>query len=393
MGTRELLVLLAGIIVLTSITLGSAMAGDIYDPEVEDEVGETGDPTMAFRDIESAWFGGESNSTLDVSMKLVGEPPGLMDLASAQDTTVFEYEVYFDVEGIGYAVVCSIQYATSIGSGTPLGGVYSPTTTWNTELRKVTYSAFNDAIKSESSEGSVSDFEYDGEEVVLKWTVSKGDIGIADGFDGRGQELVNTWAAVWNLDDAPSGNQREPEPDSWDYAQTHFTDPGKDYRIKGEGSIDYNVELSVDESEKITYGGTPAEFLVNVYNNGSAEFTVELFATFSSETWNVSLEPKVSTLAQGNRRNVEVSVTPPKDVANGTIIVVVITGTIDLVEGNGSVAIQDSVILTTIGLASSDKGDNTWLDILMDSIILIAAVILIIIVVIIILILLVVRRR
>jgi hypothetical protein len=80
-------------------------------------------------------------------------------------------------------------------------------------------------------------------------------------------------------------------------------------------------------------------------------------------------------------------------VANGTIIVVVITGTIDLVEGNGSVAIQDSVILTTIGLASSDKGDNTWLDILMDSIILIAAVILIIIVVIIILILLVVRRR
>ena len=104
MGIRELMVLIAGIIVLTSITFGSVMGGDIYDPEVEDETGDTQDPGMAFRDIESAWFGDEANTTLKISMKVAGEPPGLMDLANAQDTTIFEYEVYFDVEGRSYAV-------------------------------------------------------------------------------------------------------------------------------------------------------------------------------------------------------------------------------------------------------------------------------------------------
>lgn len=393
MGIRDLLALLIGIFVISSITFGSVMAGDIYDPEVEDDTGETQDPTMAFRDIESAWFGEEGEFSLNISLNLVGEPPGLMDLANAQDTTVFEYEVYFDVEGVGYAVVCSVQYASSIGAGTPIGGVYSPTQTWSTELREVSYAAFTDVIQSESSIGDVSDFTYNSDDVILKWEVNKEDIGVLPGFDGIGQKLVNTWAAVWNVDDSPSSSQRDPLTNSWDYAQTHHSDPGEDYRIRGIGNVDYNVELSVDESEKITYGGTPAEYLVKVYNNGSQEFTVELFADPSSETWNVSLDPKVSTIAIGTTRTIEVSVTPPKDVENGSVLAVKITGTIDLVDGNGTVAIQDSVTLTTIGLASSEEDDNTWWDIIIDSIILIVAVILVIIVVIIILILLVIRRK
>jgi hypothetical protein len=318
-----------------------------------------------------------------------------MDLANAQDTTVYEYEVYFDVEGVGYAVVCSVQYATSIGTGTPIGGVYSPTTTWEAELREVIYAPFTDVIQSENFLSALDQdhFDYDSENVVISWRINKEDIGVQAGFDGRGQKLVNTWAAVWNVDDAPSGNQRDPEANSWDYAQTHYTDPGRDYRIKGEGSVDYNVELSVQEDEKVTYGGTPAEFLVSVHNNGSQDFTVELFATFSSETWNVTLDPKVSTIAQGSTRNVEVAVTPPKDVDNGTTLIVVITGTIDLVEGNGTVGIQDSVVLTTTGLATSEEDDNSWWDILMDNIMYMAAVIGIIIFVIIIIILLAVRRK
>jgi len=393
MGKRDLLALLSSILIAVCIISGSVLGGDLYNPEVEDDTGETDDPTMAFRDIESAWFGGETNSTMEVSLKLVGEPPGLMDLANAQDTTIFEYEVYFDVEGVGYAVVCSVQYATSIGAGTPIGGVYSPTQTWSTELRRVTYAPFTDVILSETSIGDAVSFEYNSDDVVFKWTLLKNDIGVENGFEGRGQKLVNTWAAVWNAEDASSGGQRNPESDSWDYAQTHYSDPGKEYRIIGEGNVDYNVELSVGENAKITYGGTPAEFLVSVRNNGSQEFTVELFATFSDEAWNVSIDPKVSTVPQGSTRNVEVAVTPPKEVDNGTTLIVVITGAIDLVDGNGTVPIQSTVYLYTTGLATSEEDDNSLWDILMDNIMYMFAVIGAIIFIIIIIILLVIRRK
>ncbi|UCF09043.1 MAG: hypothetical protein JSW28_05000 [Thermoplasmata archaeon] len=391
MGKRYLWVLITVSILAFTMAFPTVMGGDQYDPEVEDDIGDSEDPAMQFRDIEAAWLGGEGNTTLEIALKLVGEPPGLADLASAQDTATFDYEVYFDVGGTGYAVVAEIQYAAYIGAGTPIGGVYSPTQTWEMELRQVTYATFTDIIQDETPVETIDDFDFDGEQAIITWTITKESIGVLNGFEGRGTELSNTWAAVWDLTDNPSNTQRDPLT-AWDHGQTHYTDPGRTYRIRGEGSVDYNVELSVDEDEKTTYGGTPAEFIVYVRNNGTNEFTVDLYANYGDEDWNVTMNPTSSTIAQGQTRTVSVSVTPPKDVENGTELVVSITGEILQVEGNGTVPIQDAVTLRVIGLSPEDKNEDDLWDLIMEYLAVIAAVVGIVIVAIIILIVL-VRRK
>ncbi len=367
MKGKNPLVLLCVLFFLSSLILGSAIAGDELNPEVEDDTGETEDPTKQFRDIDAGWFGGEDNATLTIYLKLAGAPPGLADLAQAQDTTTFEYEVYFDVEGKSYAVVAEIQYAASIGQGTPIGGVYSTSGGWNWELREVNYALGTDIIQSETSLGGLSDNAYSSDDVILEMEVNKGDIGIGEGFEGRGQKLENTWAAVWNADDNPSDSQRDPKGSAWDYAHTHHSDPGKPYNIKGQGDVDYNVELSVDESEKITFGGTPAEFLIRAHNNGSDEFLVDFTVTSPDDSWEVILNPNSTTIGVGTTRTISVSVTPPKDVQNGTILVVQIGGLIHALEGNSTIPILSTVTLKTIGLTPPDKNeDKGFLDNLID---------------------------
>jgi hypothetical protein len=367
MKGKKSLVSLWALLFILSIMLSTAYAGDEFDPEVNDSTGETDDPTKQFRDIDAAWFSEDENNLI-ISLKLAGAPPGLADLGQNQDTTNFDYEVYFDVEGQGYAAVATIQYAASIGAGTPLGGVYSTSGTWDWQLRSVDYASGTDTIASESDIEGITDNNYDSTNFVLEWEVDKDATGIGVGLDGRGKMVEDTWAAVWNADDNPQGSQRDPKTQAWDYGQTHYTNPGKTYRITGTAGVDYNVELSVQgESEQITYGGTPAIYSIKAQNNGTDDFLVDFDFTVSSEGWEVVINPNSTTIGKGASQKIEVSITPPKDVVNGTEMVVQITGKIWDVDGNNSVPILKPVTLKTIGLTPPDK-DNSggWLEDFID---------------------------
>jgi hypothetical protein len=393
MNVKNIVVVLISLFFVSSLTLGIAMAGDENYPEVDDSIGDTENSDLGFRDIAAAWFGedDEGNYTI-ISLKMAGSPPGLMDLANNPDTTTYEYEVYFDVGGQGYAVCAIIQYAASIGAGTPLGGVYSTTGQWLWELRTVKYNPNTDIIQSESYIGDVSINDYHSETVILEWTVNKEEIGIAPGFEGRGQALVNTWAAIWNADDYPSGSQRNPA-DAWDYAHTHFTYPGDPYYIQGVGSVDYNITLSCSETEKETYGGTPVKFLVTAYNGGTHNFLVDFNFLPSDESWLVELSPNSTTINKDNTRTISVTITPPKNVKNGTLFAVVIGGDIHEVDGNDdTVPILVPLPLMVIGLENPNAtGEDSIWDILMDNLAIIVGVIAVVVVAVVVLVVL-IRR-
>ena len=388
MKVRNLLVLITMLFFITSLTLGTALAGDENDPEVEDDTGEINEPGREFRDIAAAWFS-ETNETIKITMKLAGPPPSLYDFAQGIDTTTFDYEVYFDVEGIGYAVSVGIQYAFVAGT------IYTFDVPWAWELRKVTYATHTDIILSESvmfnfDGDDNGDGGYEPEYVELKWEVHKEAIGIGLELEGRGQELVNTWAAVWNADENSANSQRDPSTQAWDYAHTHHSNPGKNYRITGFGGVDYNIELSADIDEKLTYGGTPVEFLVRAYNNGTDSFVVNFFPGSYPESWSVNLSENRITIARGTTRPIMVTVTPPKDVENGTVLVLLIEGDIQMIDGNDTIPIQPPLTLRTIALTPLDEPDGGgWLedfvDMLKENLAIIAGVIAVMVVAIIVL--------
>lgn len=366
MRFKNSLILIISLIFFTSIISGTAMAGDESFPEIDDDTGE--EPGSPFRDIVSAWFN-EDNVSIIISLKMAGSPPGLMDLANQQDTTVYEYEVYFDVEGVSYSVCAIVQYAAYIGEGTPLGGVYSTWNTWTFELREINYALGTDIIQSETTKGDVSDSDYHADNVVLVWEVSKESIGIGEGKEGRGKELTNTWAAVWNADSNPAGEQRNPATQAGDYANTHHSNPGRNYRITGFSGIDYNIVLSIENNERSTFGGTPVEFRVSVQNNGTHNFDVKFFTTEPPTGWTVVLTPNSTTVAKGATRPLSVTVTPPKDVANGTILILNVEGSIKELEGNGTVPIAPPLTLRVIGLSPPDDSEEgEWWENLMDTI-------------------------
>ncbi len=382
MNVKNILVLLTAQLFVFSLTIGIAIAGSENSPEVDDTIGETDNPERKFRDIAAAWFKEsevDENLTI-ISLKLAGSPPGLMDLANNPETSTFDYEVYFDVEGTGYAVCAIIQYAASIGAGTPIGGVYSTEGQWVWELREVTYDANTDIIQSETSIGGVEASDYHSDTVILEWTVDKETIGIQSGYGGRGQALVNTWAAIWNADDHSPDSERNPE-DAWDYAHTHFTYPGLPYQITGVGGVDYNIILSCSEPLKETYGGTPVKFLVSAFNDGTHDFLVDFTFLPSDETWSIELSPNSTTINQGNTRTISVTVTPPKNVKNGTLFAVLIGGEIHEVDGDDTVDILEPLILTAIGLENPNgTGEDSIWDILMDNLAIIVGVIAIVVV-------------
>lgn len=360
------MILIITLFFLSSIILGTVYAGDDLNPEIDDDTDEQ--PGNPFRDIVSAWFS-ETNDTVIIKLMMAGSPPGLMDLANQQDTTIYEYEVYFDVEGTSYAACAIIQYAAYIGEGTPLGGVYSTDSSWEWELREVNYAQGTDIIQSETVLGSIAGSDYDSETVVLMWEIDKEQIGIGEKIEGRGQLLENTWAAIWNTDDVSSDEQRDPKTQSWDYANTHHSNPGKTYRIIGFGGIDYNIVLSTDQNEKSTFGGTPVDFLVNARNNGTHNFKVFLFTGDPPDGWTVEIIPNATTIVRGANRPISVTVTPPKDVVNNTTIFIKIEGNIEDIEGNGTIPVDPPLTLTIVGLsAPGDNEEKPWWENLVDTI-------------------------
>jgi hypothetical protein len=386
MKVKISLVLLIALFLMFGFIIIPVLGGDESDPEVDDTTGETNEPGREFRDIESAWFGPETNGTIMIYLKLAGSPPGLMDLAQTQDTTIFEYEVYFDINGKGYAVVAIIQYAANIGAGTPIGGVYATSGTWDWELRSVNYALGSDVVTSESTIDGIASNDYSSSNVVIEWEVEKSAIGIESGFEGRGQLLEDTWAAVWNADENPSSEQRSPDSQAWDYAHTHHSDPGEQYRITGKGGVDYNVILTVDELQKEAYGGSPTIFYIEAKNNGSGEVLVDFNFIPSDDSWSVVLDPNSTTISKGTSTTLKVEVTPPRDVANGTIFVVVIGGNIRAIDGNDTVPILTPVTLTAIGLTPLDDDDEGgFLDMIMENLGIIVGAIAIVVVAIIVL--------
>ena len=388
MKVKGSLVILITLLIILNIIISTAIAGDEVNPEVDDDTGEASEPGRDFWDIAAAWIGDETNNTISIYLKLAGPPPSLWDFTNDPDTTTYDYEVYFDVEGTSYAVSSSVQYAFVAGT------IYTFDEVWNWQLRSVTYAAHTDIIQSEENQNEITDTAYNSQLVAMVWTVNKEDIGIDLDMAGRGVLLTNTWAAIWNTNDLPSNSQRDPiagtEAGVADYAHTHFSNPGKNYRITGAGGVDYNIELSVDEDEKTTYGGTPVEFLVHAYNNGSDAFQVDFFPGEHDESWSVNLTPSSTTITVGATRTITVTVTPPKKVANGTVLVVIIEGNIQRLDGNGTVPVQPHLVLRILALESSeeDHGGAWWeniLDTLKENLAIIAAVIAIIVIAIIVL--------
>lgn len=392
MNVRNFLVLLTTFLFISSFTFGMVLAGDQNNPEVKDDTGETPDAGRQFRDIDVAWLS-ETNDTIDVFMKLVGPPPSLYEFAQNIDTKAFDYEVYFDVEGVGYAVSVSIQYAFVAGT------IYTFDVPWVWELREINYAINTDIIQSETVRYNIVDDEnsdagYDPEGAILNWEVYKLDVGVGLQSEGRGQELVNTWAAVWDADDNPSDAQRDPSTQAWDYAHTHYSNPGKVYRVTGFGGVDYNIVLSVDGDEKVTFGGTPVEFLVHATNEGTETFTINFFPQYSDESWSVDLSEYDLIIPQGAGRTITVTVTPPKDVENGTVLVVRIEGNIQMIDGNGTVPVQPPLTLRTVALTLPDEeNEGGWIEDLVEmlkqNLAIIAAVIAVIVVAIIVLVVLV----
>ncbi|UCG69480.1 MAG: hypothetical protein JSV09_00185 [Thermoplasmata archaeon] len=388
MKVKGSLVILISLLLILNIIISTAIAGDEVNPEVDDETGEASEPGREFWDIAAAWIGDETNGTVSIFLKLAGPPPSLWDFSNEPDTTTYDYEVYFDVEGTNYAVSCSVQYAFVAGT------IYTFDEVWNWQLRSVTYAAHTDIIQSEENLVAISDNDYDPQLVAMVWTVDKEDIGVGVDMAGRGVLLTNTWAAIWNTNDLPSDSQRDPmagtEGGVADYAHTHFSNPGKNYRITGAGGVDYNIELSVDVDEKTTYGGTPVEFLVHAHNNGSDAFQITFFPGEHDETWSILLSPNSTTITVGATRTITVTVTPPKKVANGTVLVVIIEGNIQRLDGNGTVPVQPHLTLRIVALESQDEDEEgAWweniLDTLRENLAIIAGVIAIIVIAIIVL--------
>lgn len=390
MKAKNLAILLTSLFVISSITLSTVFAGDETNPEVDDD---TGDGESEFRDIDAVWFSeDEGGNHTVIHMMLAGSPPGFINWDL--DTTTYDYEVYFDVDGRGYAVSVSVQYAITVG------GVYIVDIPWQWEFREVTYAFGSDTVQSESTKFNFgnednSSATFDQQALKMEWTLHKTALGIEP---GRGKELANTWAAIWNTNDLPSDGQRNPlagvEAGVSDYAHTHYTDPGRSYQTTGIGGIDYNVILSAEEITGETPGGKPIEFLFTADNQGSHDFTVDFYNQSFDETWEVVLSVNSSTIKRGTSKTVTVTITPPKNVENGTIFVVAIGGKIHKIDGDGTVDILTPVVFTVVGLkAPEDSNENQWLKLIMDNIAIIAGVIAVIVVAIIILLVLVRRGR
>jgi hypothetical protein len=280
---------IAAIILAAAILAPAASAGTADAPEITD----IHDATKDSWDINTVWFDGETNTTIDATMNLTSlesytNPQDIPNLPTA------EYEVYFSVGDSNYSVACTVPVHG------PLGLFIS------IEIRSVMY-ANATSNPTETAIATITGTYTVGTHLI-RFTIPKDQMG----GPKAGTHLTRTWAAVWNTNRGQAERTLEDRAPNAGY--------GLDYIVRGtSGAEIIDVQLTAHNSTLKVSPSEPARFTVTVLNNGTSQVSLELHnMTPSEKGWTCELSIVNMTLSNGTSKIAYVTITCPRNAKRNT---------------------------------------------------------------------------
>ncbi|MEW5761349.1 MAG: NEW3 domain-containing protein, partial [Candidatus Thermoplasmatota archaeon] len=295
---KKFLVIL--LFLLLTLTFWQGEGGNETEPEIVDVPADSTSGKSS-RDLLSAWFGDETNSSFAITIK-VTKLEYFTPWDDIKKLPQTEYGVYFDFLGRTYRADAIVPIHGPLG----LDVRY--------ELWEINYNGTN---VNGTLIGLISG-TYDIGTNTIKMNVSKEDIGSPI----MGDRLTNTWAMIRNKNwNEENFSVEDVAPDN---APSTF---GKDYIFTGGLPGVYDFELWAEEKEKTMGPGTQTTFTVNVRNNSTDKITIEFSNSTPPKGWEVKFDKKNITLMQNSTGKVVLTLTSPEDAKNGTYASITVTGT------------------------------------------------------------------
>ena len=342
-AARSFSVIALALLLLAGLAVPGSQA-DEASPEITDPAGDatTGRDDM---DIESAWVHAETNTSLTFRIKLMA----LSVFSPRSDWQALPqilYDYYFTIDGKDYALRVRIP-------------VHGPLAVFaGFSLYTVEYGATSSNLTFTQVDGNVTG-QYVATGAYTQIGITKSDIGRPD----RGDLVTHMWAAVYFQ---PRGQDMQQVDTAASYGS-----PGRDYRIKGEFSHFYDVDLEVGNLTALAAPRTkPARFDLTIRSHCDTEIWLNMtnstitnvgyIANFTrTDAGGLHLTPNSTLL-------IAFEVRIPDNATNGTNVPVTIWGVYQTREGNDLTT--NDILLTVQVRFTTPKPPvekETFLDILM----------------------------
>lgn len=315
---HKLSLAMAGALVLAAALVLPVATASEAQPEVTDVKGDAASGKDS-RDLIAAYFHGEDEDTFKVNLTLTSLESftNINDLPNAPTT---EYEVYFSVGDVNYAVACRV----------PVHGPFGITIQF--DLRSVSY---GNNSTTETSLGTLTGCLYDVNDHNIMWLVPKPQLHNLT----AGMHLTKTWAAVYNKNFGESQRKMEDRGPKDGY--------GKDYIIRGTDSEVIDVKLTAENQTQPCKPNEPASFKLSVFNNGTSQVSIVLFnSTPDRKGWTVEFSLPNLTIQANVTRTIAVTVSCPRDAARGTSVTITVHGKVTA-SGTNQTAQSNSLTLTS----------------------------------------------
>lgn len=297
MGARPFLIALLIVSIALVVSALAVSAGTQEDPEVTDPSGDAGGRES--HDLIKAWVHDEDNETLTFRMELTA-----LDAISPRDdwltlpTTIYEY--YFTIKSKDYALRATV----------PVHGPFAALANFN--LYAVTYGEA-DNMTYEAVGSVTGNYYYN--DASIQWVVDKSNIENPT----QGDLVSHMWAASYFQ---PRGENREQMDEAMSYDE-----PGRDYVVRGKYSQLYDVRLRTDNATRTGVPHDVTSYNITIVSDSTTN--VEINITNSSLPAgyfvNYSLKMPIAVPEHGSVSfNLVVSV--PDDAANGTDVMIILTG-------------------------------------------------------------------
>ena len=297
MGARPFLIALLFVSVALAVSALAVSAGTQEDPEVTDMSGDAGGRES--HDLIKAWVHDEDNETLTFRMELTA-----LDAISPRDdwftlpTTIYEY--YFTIDSTNYALRATV----------PVHGPFAALANFN--LYEVTYGEVGN-MTYEAIGSVTGNYYYN--DASIQWVANKANIGTPN----QGDLVSHMWAASYFQ---PRGENREQMDEAMSYDE-----PGRNYVVRGKYSQLYDVRLRADNATRTGAPHDVTSFNITIVSQSTTDVEINITNSSLPAGYFVNYSLKMPIpVPEGTSVSFSLVVSVPDDAANGTDVMIILTG-------------------------------------------------------------------
>lgn len=291
------LLLAASMAVTSLMVLGTASAGSLADPDMEDSAQDSVSGREA-RDLISGWVGNETETNIELDLKLSALEP-FTPYADWQTLPVVYYEFFFDV------VTPQGTESYEARATVPMHGPFAALTQF--ELFLITYGV-GGTIANETLQPGAPAGRYIVNDAIVSFSVDKVDIGAP----ARGDVLEGIWARVRSATQRNTGDSI-----TEDTMQSHLT-PGKSYTFSG-GITFYAITLTAAVTSANGSADDPAHFTLTIHSDSEKVANVSLRNTSTMPAnWTITTDRQLYIIEPGADATAVVTLTPGGNATNIT---------------------------------------------------------------------------